>query len=135
MILLLDTTRAQTVWFALIDKGELFSETTWATNRDLSERLLPELQKFLKRRKLSLDKLEKIAVVVGPGQFSSVRTGVAMANALAFGLNLPVVGLRGERKTEFSDIARDKGLPMVLPYYDREPNISKPKRLKLHKIS
>lgn len=35
-----------------------------------------------------------IIVATGPGSFSGVRTGVAIANALAFALGIPVVSIR-----------------------------------------
>lgn len=134
MTLLLDTTNQQSVWFALLKKGELVSENTWTTNRDLSERLIFELQSFLKSHRLKLADLRKIAVVIGPGQFSSVRTGVATANALAFGLSLKVVGVKQGEKTNFKKIERLSGEKTVQPFYDRQPNISKPKKVKLQKI-
>lgn len=134
MTLLFDTTNPEAVWFALIDKGELVSESSWTTNRDLSERLVPEMNAFLKKRKMNIKDLDKLAVVRGPGHFSCLRTGVATANALAYGLRIPVTGVDAHEKTDFKRIDAAKGQKTILPFYGKEPNISKPKKPKLSKI-
>lgn len=55
-----------------------------------SEAALPVVQKILDRNKLSITKLEKIEVNRGPGSFTGLRVGVAIANALGFLLKIPV---------------------------------------------
>ncbi len=53
-----------------------------------------------------------IEVNTGPGSFTGTRVGVAIANALAFTLKIPVNGRMGS----------------VAPEYDQEPNITKGKK-------
>ena len=72
----------------------------------LSEALLVELKKFLKKQKVQLPDLTEISVNPGPGGFSSTRTGVATVNALNYALGLA-----------------DQ---IVLPKYDKQPNITNP---------
>jgi len=74
----------------------------------LSENLLPQLKRFLKTHQVKLRDLKKIVVNPGPGGFSSTRTGVVAANALAYALGIPKQN--------------------VLPRYDKAPNITKPKK-------
>jgi hypothetical protein len=72
-------------------------------NQNLSERLIPEIQKFLRKQKLSLKNIAKIEVRTSEA-FSKARTIVATANGLIFSLGL-------EQK-------------LIKPVYNREPNIT-----------
>ena len=72
---------------ALINKGELLAERAWPKhNKDLEE-LIPTLQKMLEELGLTKQEITEILVITGPGSFTSVRTGVSFANALAAGLS------------------------------------------------
>lgn len=55
-----------------------------------SQAVLPLIDKILKSRKLVLNDLTGIEVNRGPGSFTGIRVGVAIANALGFALNIPV---------------------------------------------
>lgn len=66
---------------------ELISEKTWADDRHDVDKLVPFLQKMLEEAGLEKSDITDIVVVKGPGSFTSLRTGVAFANALAEGLN------------------------------------------------
>jgi len=47
-----------------------------------------------------------------------VRTGIATANALAWSLNIPIIGYRGGRlKDAITKIKENKFSQIVLPYY------------------
>ena len=54
-----------------------------------SERLIPEIFSILNETGKSLSQLDFLAVSVGPGRFTGVRTAVNAARALAFSLNIP----------------------------------------------
>lgn len=93
-----------------------------------SHRLLPEIE-----RRLTLETLrgvDGICVVQGPGSFTSVRTGVLVANLLARFLKKPLVGVT---TTEAEDLGalgsalESRSLCAVeyaAPLYDAEPNIT-----------
>jgi tRNA threonylcarbamoyladenosine biosynthesis protein TsaB len=56
-----------------------------------SERLLPLISQVLQQASLVRRDLNAIAVGVGPGSFTGIRTAISTAQGLALALNLPVV--------------------------------------------
>ena len=52
--------------------------------------VLPLLMELLKKHNLTLTDITAVEVNLGPGSFTGVRVGVAIANALSFALNIPV---------------------------------------------
>lgn len=65
---------------------KLIKEQTWPEDRKDVENLVPRLQELLDSAGVPKEELTAIVVVKGPGSFTSLRTGVAFANALAEGL-------------------------------------------------
>lgn len=59
--------------------------------KDMSSQLFPCLDELLNRNSVSVQDLEKIYVVVGPGSFTGVRIGVTVAKTMAWGLHIPIV--------------------------------------------
>ena len=108
MELFIDTTEREVIKLALLDGKKVIVQRRKHT-REISENLLSEIAGLLKSKKMRLSDLEKISVNPGPGGFASTRSGVATANALAYALGIL-------KKT-------------VSPKYDKEPNITKPRRL------
>lgn len=116
MNLLIDTTEGERIVLGLVEKKKIVAKHERRVFQ-ISENLLPEIGKFLKRHRVSLKSLAKILVNPGPGGFSSTRTGVATANALAYALGIPV-----------AEYPSGKVRVIVMPKYDKLPNITKPKR-------
>lgn len=57
-----------------------------------SQNLLPLISRILKKCKVSLKELSEIKVNLGPGSFTGLRVGVAVANTLAWALGIPING-------------------------------------------
>lgn len=79
----------------------------------VSDKVLPSLFKILKDHKLTLEDFESISTFKGPGSFTGLRVGCAIANALNYGLG---------KMNNFQDL--------IFPEYGKEPNISTPKSSK-----
>ena len=124
MILYIDTTDNDLAEIALV-KPEVSINERWQSLPHAEE--FPQaIKNFLKKHNLSFSDVSKIAVKVGPGFFSRVRTGVVAANALAYALGVKVVPV--ENKFEYAKVFKSKGLAQVLPKYGAKPNITKPKK-------
>lgn len=62
--------------------------------------VLPLTQQLLQEHKLQLKDLTAITVNPGPGSFTGVRVGIAIANTLGFLLKIPVNGKKAGEPVE-----------------------------------
>lgn len=68
-----------------------------------SQRLLPFISETLAIFNAKLSDLTEVEVATGPGSFTGIRVGVAVAQTLGWALNIPVNGQRIS-KDEFIEI-------------------------------
>ena len=85
--LAIDTT-AKEVAVALLRDGEVLCEARAAAQRSGSEVLMPLAEAILRAARVEMSAVDLLAVAVGPGSFTGVRVGVALAKGLGFGLNM-----------------------------------------------
>jgi tRNA threonylcarbamoyladenosine biosynthesis protein TsaB len=90
-ILSIDTSSNKQISVSLEMDGKTSSITEDATVLR-SEAALPVIEKLLKKSNLKVNQLDEIMVNKGPGSYTGLRVGIAIANALGFLLNLPVNG-------------------------------------------
>ncbi|WP_035345938.1 MULTISPECIES: tRNA (adenosine(37)-N6)-threonylcarbamoyltransferase complex dimerization subunit type 1 TsaB [Dickeya] len=90
-ILALDTaTEACSV--ALWNDGEIFSLFEICP-REHTQRVLPMVQQALSEHGITLNQLDALAFGRGPGSFTGVRIGIGIAQGLALGASLPMLGI------------------------------------------
>lgn len=116
MILRIDTAAYNTITLSLREKGREVVSCSSAVGRAQAEKLLPLVEKLLSEAGLTLSQLSGIEVAAAGQGFSSLRIGVATANALAYALGIPVVPTQGRA-------LKKKGIAVAAPAYEREPSI------------
>ncbi len=133
MVLFINTTRDDRMAVALATPtGRILIWRNVSIRYDQGKKLLPAIRASLRTTKATLENLQGIIVAEGPGGFTAVRIGVVTANALAFSLGIPVVGVRSSaqsttKNTLLNGLKKFKRTKMgafVAPFYGREPNIT-----------
>jgi len=92
MLLALDTSTRR-MGVALYDGIQVIHEMTWASNFHHTVELAPAIDLALTRAGVGADSLTVIAIARGPGSFTSLRTGLALAKGLALARRLPLIGI------------------------------------------
>lgn len=132
MILVVDTAEKKTRLAVVY--GEKIEQISFEGGRELSSKLYENLDCLYKKIDQSLDETKSIIVNAGPGSFTGLRIGISAANALAYSLDIPIVGVSSP--TDIDDLVsegkkllnnQEKFNGSVVPEYGAEPNITKPK--------
>jgi tRNA threonylcarbamoyladenosine biosynthesis protein TsaB len=90
-ILIIDTASNKKISVGLEIDGKK-SEITEDSTILRSEAALPVIEKLLKRNNLEIGQITEIEINKGPGSFTGLRVGMAIANTLGFLLKIPVNG-------------------------------------------
>ena len=93
MKLLAFETSAKAASVALTQEGKLLGESYQNTGLTHSQTLMVMAQDLLRQCGVAISQLDAVAVAKGPGSFTGVRIGVAAAKGLAWGAELPCVGV------------------------------------------
>jgi len=81
--------------------------------RGHAEALAPTIASAMNDAGLSIGELDRIAVTIGPGTFTGVRIGLAMARGLGLALSIPVVGLDSLTAIAANDPEAERSLVVV----------------------
>jgi len=92
MLLAIDTSTSWT-GLALYDGASVLGETCWTTRNHHTVELAPAVARLFEQSGVSAAKIECIGVALGPGSFTSLRIGLALAKGMALSLKIPVVGV------------------------------------------
>jgi tRNA threonylcarbamoyladenosine biosynthesis protein TsaB len=90
-ILALDTSTSLAS-VAVAVNGMLAADASFNTDRTLSARLIPEIDRLLALSGLSVADIDLFAATVGPGSFTGIRGGVATVQGLALAGSKPCAG-------------------------------------------
>jgi tRNA threonylcarbamoyladenosine biosynthesis protein TsaB len=92
MLLALDTS-TRTVGLALYDGVRVLSENVWASQDYHTVELAPAVEEMLKKSGMGVSDLEALGVAIGPGSFTGLRIGLALAKGLALVRHIPLIGI------------------------------------------
>ena len=98
---------------ALAVAGVAKATVTWATERNHSVELLPNIDRLLTEAGRTKLDVEAIFVDLGPGGYAALRVGVSVAKALAHGLGVPIVGV-GRLELDAYAVASDAGTRRIV---------------------
>ena len=99
MILYIDTSDRETITVGLGDK-----RYKTEAKEKASQKLLGFIEEVLGKEGRSMKDISEIEVNTGPGSFTGLRVGMAVANALGWALKIPVNG-KDIAKGEIPDIS------------------------------
>lgn len=93
MLILGITTSTQQVGVAIGGHEGILALHHCARGRQHAETLAPAIEFTCRQARVGIDEIGAVAVDVGPGLFTGLRVGVAAAKAIAFGRNVPMIGV------------------------------------------
>lgn len=73
--------------------GEPLVVDGWSGGPGQGRELLPRLLAAVERAGRRLEDTTAVAVGIGPGSFTGLRVGMSLAKGIAFGLQVPIVGI------------------------------------------
>ncbi len=78
---------------ALYEPGRVLAEHTWQSHDNHTVEMMPSLVDMLERQNVQPSHLKAVAVAIGPGSFTGLRIGLAVAKGLAMSLDIPLIGV------------------------------------------
>ena len=107
-------TRAASV--AVIFDGKILAETVRESPQSFSETLMPQVEEVIKVSD-AFEKIDAVAVSIGPGSFTGLRIGLATAKALAYAWQIKIIGV-----PTLQALAYNFPSAKVLPLIDAQKN-------------
>ena len=92
MLLAIDTS-SQWIGLALYTNDQVTAEAVWQARERHTVELAPAIRELLERGGAAPAQLTGIAVALGPGSFTGLRIGLAIAKGMALALHIPLIGI------------------------------------------
>jgi tRNA threonylcarbamoyladenosine biosynthesis protein TsaB len=108
---------------ALLRDGAVAAERFRPMVRGHVEALMPMVQEVLAAAGVGFEDVDLVAVTVGPGSFTGLRTGLAAARGVALALGLPLVGVTTLEAVAFAARAEAAGRPVLVALETRRADL------------
>ncbi|MBA2279113.1 tRNA (adenosine(37)-N6)-threonylcarbamoyltransferase complex dimerization subunit type 1 TsaB [Candidatus Saccharibacteria bacterium] len=130
MIILIIRSENPEAEIGLYHDGKELVYLKWRAHRMLAETINKKIDELLARESKTLKNIEGIVAYKGPGSFTGLRIGLSVANALAYGLKVPIVGATGEFWIQEGAgyLLSKKNEKMVMPEYGADVHIIPPRK-------
>lgn len=117
----------------LYDGQERLGQCLWYAHRELAETIHSKIEGLLREHGLRLAEIDGIIVYRGPGSFTGLRIGVAVANALARARSVPIVGTSNAQDDGWiiegtARLVNHNNDAIVIPEYGADPHITQQKK-------
>jgi tRNA threonylcarbamoyladenosine biosynthesis protein TsaB len=113
----------------LYDSETQLAYETWEAHRQLAETIHNKIQALLESKSKKLKDIQGIVVYIGPGSFTGLRIGISVANALAYSLAVPIIGVTGSWIEDgIARIKAGENDKTVVPEYGAPVHVTTPKK-------
>ncbi len=92
MLLAIDTS-TRNIGIAVYDGVQVLSESIWASRDYHTVELAPAIAEVLSRAGRQIQDIKLLAVATGPGSFTGLRIGLAVAKGIALACHVPIIGI------------------------------------------
>jgi tRNA threonylcarbamoyladenosine biosynthesis protein TsaB len=113
-LLLAIDTATRSMGIALHNGYEILAEHSWITRGYHTMQLAPEIALMLRRANVTATSLTAVAVAKGPGSYTGLRIGMALAKGLALARNLRMVGIPTLDIVAYNQPQREESMLVVL---------------------
>ena len=117
-ILYLDTS-SSFLYTAILEDSTIITEVKEKLDNNLSAYTLPRIEEMFTVKNLSVDEIDKIICVNGPGSFTGIRIGLTIAKTLAWAKNIPIVPISS---LEAMALSSDGNYNYIVPAIDARRN-------------
>lgn len=130
MTILMIKTDQPTTELYLYEDNKKVSQRIWQADRKLGESIHLEIENLLVKSDRNIYNIEAIAIYNGPGSFTGLRIGHSVANALAYGLNLPLVATSGDDwvNQAIAKLVSGENEKIAIPHYGSPARVTKPRK-------
>ena len=127
MYLAIRSDKPEAELYVLSNDGRILKQKIWDAGRTLARDLPGETDELLTG---DYDQLNGVIAYKGPGSFTGLRIGITVANAIAYGKSIAIVGVAGDDwlangVSRLNSGANDE---VVLPEYGAAPHITPPRK-------
>ena len=93
MLLAVDTSN-EWMGLAVYDGEQVVGERAWKSGQHHTVELAPAIQELMASCNLTMKDISAVGVAIGPGSFTSLRVGLALAKGIVFARNIPLIGIQ-----------------------------------------
>lgn len=97
----------------IIKDNEVLFNFNEEIKSDMASRILPIIDEGIKKSNISLNSIDRIFVVNGPGSFTGIRIGVTIAKTIAWSLNKKIIPLSSLEYMATSETNKKYLIPMI----------------------
>ncbi|HSX33207.1 MAG TPA: tRNA (adenosine(37)-N6)-threonylcarbamoyltransferase complex dimerization subunit type 1 TsaB [Candidatus Saccharimonadales bacterium] len=112
------------------DEHAQLAYQTWLAHRELSATIHKKIEELLASQGKTIYDLDGIVCFQGPGSFTGLRIGLTVGDALAYGLQKPIVATMGDNWVDLGVDRLHAGEDdrIALPHYSAPVHITQQKK-------